>query len=314
MDLVLAGFLALSMGGSSFAAAFGAAHGGGVASSKVLASLFTLCVILGAVAVGRPVASTLGRGIIPSEVFLGRGLTIVLFSAGLSMGAATLMRIPQTTSLVTVAAIVGVGAALGRWDAGRVVTMLPYWILLPLVGVGLTYGAARLVYPPRRGNFWVYERWVHHRPRLRFLILAGSCWCAFSAGANNVANVAGPFAQKTGLGMPASLTLFAILFGAGAWIFTGPLRTVGAQVVPLGLLTASILSMVSGALMIAASWAGVPQSMVMLQMGAVIAVAGLKNGWTQTAEDPVVRRALFTWTINPAATFIVSFILARWWL
>jgi phosphate/sulfate permease len=150
-----------------------------------------------------------------------------------------------------------------------------------------------------------------------FVIIA-SCYNAFAVGTNNVANVVGPLMGSAGVfTLYDLLFFFAIVYGAGAFIFVGPIKTASQEIVPLGLLTASIMSLVSGTLMILASAFGVPQSFVMLQMGAIFAVSSLKDGHGPTFNKPLTKRTLYTWTINPIITFFVSLglsyvILGRW--
>ena len=104
--LLLAMFFAMNMGGASFAASFAASYGGGFIKQGKAGVLFIVFVILGAVLLGQNVSLTLGRGIIPSDLITQKALIIIFLCAGLSMFSANLMKIPQSTSLVTVAAIV----------------------------------------------------------------------------------------------------------------------------------------------------------------------------------------------------------------
>jgi len=166
---------------------------------------------------------------------------------------------------------------------------------------------AGFIYPPRRKNFWIYERFINHQKKLKALVITMSCYGAFAVGTNNVANVVGPLMGSVEtLTLNHLLILFAVIYGTGAFIFTEPIKTAGQKIIPLGLLTASIVSMVSGTLMLVASVFGIPQSFVMLKMGAIFAVSSLKDGERPTFEKPLIKRILYTWTINPIITFFVS--------
>lgn len=306
---LLAVFFATNMGGASFAASFSAPYGGKVVGHRHAAFLFISFVLFGAVVFGQNVAVTLGNNIVPAADMTGPAIVVVFLSAGLSMFVANRANIPQSTSLVTVAAIAGVGCFIGDVNTGEILRFIPFWILLPLLSYLMTYILVGRIYPPRSSNFWVYQKFVNQKSRLKVFVLVASCYNAFSVGTNNVANVVGPlmgYTEDDGTST-VLMTVLALIYGTGAIIFTGPIKTAGNKIVPLGLMTASIISFISGTLMIIASWWGVPQSFVMLQMGALFAVSSLKHGTEYTLKNPLIQRTFYTWTINPIITFFVSY-------
>lgn len=304
---ILAVFFALNMGGASFAASFASAYGGRTIGRYQAGLLFVIFVILGAVLFGQNVAHTLGKGLVPAQLLTSRALIVIFLSAGASMLVANLMNIPQSTSLVTVAAIAGVGLFYQDLRIDMILFMLPFWLLLPVLSYGIAYAIGRYVYPPRKINFWIYERLVNHQKRLKFFVILCGCYNALSVGSNNVANVAGPFVGLDNYPVVLALLVFAVFYGGGAFVFQGPLKTAGEKVVPLGLLTASIISLVSSTLMLTASGLGIPQSFVMLQVGALYAIATLKDGPEITFGNSLARSTFLTWTVNPVITLFVSY-------
>lgn len=302
----LALFFAMNMGGASFAASFGSAIGANIIGRRKARFLFLIFVIIGAVTLGENVTQTLGNEMIASELLKPKAVALIFFSAGLSMLIANLMHIPQSTSLVTVAAIVGVGAYYESVNIKTLLFMAPFWLLLPCLSFGITYIATKKIYPPSKKNFWIYERFINHIDKLKIFVILTSCYNAFSVGTNNVANVVGPLITHH-TSIIKMLGWFALIYGAGAFVFKGAAKTVSKRIVPLGLLTASIISVVSGSLMIIASWFGVPQSFVMLQLGAVFAISALKDGHDITLANPFTQKTLYTWTINPILTFIFTY-------
>lgn len=305
--IFLAVFFAVNMGGASFAASFAAPYGGRLIEKQKAAVLFILFVILGSVLLGKPVSMTLGRELIRPDLIGPQAIVIIFFSAGLSMFVSNMMKIPQSTSLVTVAAIAGVAAYYRQLNLKTLYYLLPFWILLPVLSYFLTHVITGYIYPPRKGNFRIYERFINHQDKLKVFVIVTSCYNAFAVGTNNVANVAGPLMGPAGMFTLRDLLIFfAFIYGAGAFVFAGPIKTAGHKIVPLGLLTASIISLVSGTLMVFASVFGVPQSFVMLKMGAIFAVSSLKDGRGSTFNKPLTKRTLYTWTINPVITFFIS--------
>lgn len=305
--ILLAIFFAVNMGGASFAASFAAPFGSKIIERQKAALLFIVFVLLGSLLLGKKVSVTLGSEIIPAEFINSKVIIIIFFSAGVSMFISNLMKIPQSTSLVTVAAIAGVGFFYEQLNIRTLCYLIPFWILLPIASYFLTHWLTGVVYPPRKRNFWVYERIINHKNKLKTLVIVMSCYSAFAVGTNNVANVVGPLMGLSDfIALGYLLVFFALVYGSGAFIFIEPIKTAGHKIIPLGLLTASIISMVSGTLMLVASIYGVPQSFVMLQMAAIFAVSSLKDGQSSTFEKSVTKNILYTWTINPLLTFFIS--------
>jgi len=302
---------ALSMGGSNFGASFAAAYGGKILTRKKAQLLFVIFVFLGAVLIGRPVAETLGSKIIPPGLIKVDVLLIILISATVSLFAANLLHVPQSTSLVTVGAILGAGLYFKQIYSGTFFYLMPFWVFSPIIAYILTYLLGKLVYPPRKSNFWIYEKLVNHTDRLKTFVIIASCYNAFSVGTNNVANAAGPLFGAGILGKGLGLALIAPVFGLGSFVFHHPLKTAGNKIVPLGLLTATIICLVTGTLMIIASVFGVPQSFVMIKVASVFAIGGLKNGHKLTFANPVTKKTYLTWLITPLLATLISYTLTR---
>ena len=297
------------MGGSNFSVSFAAACGGKILKKRKAQILFSLFVVLGALTLGRPVADTLSKKLIPRELLSFDSVLIVLFSASLSLFIANKLRIPQSTSLVTVGSIMGVGLYFREIFLKNFLYLLPFWIFLPVAGYLLTYFLGRAVYPPRKSNFWIYEKLVNHKERLKVFVVIISCYNAFSVGANNVANAVGPLYGAGIIEKTLGLAVVAVAFGFGSFCFTGTLKTTSQDIVPLGLFTATIICIVTGTLMIFASILGIPQSFVMIKVASVFAIGGLKDGHRVTFSNPLTKKTYLTWIITPIFAIIVSFLL-----
>jgi sulfate permease len=297
------------MGGGNFAASFAAAYGGNIITKKKAQFLFGIFVFLGAVLVGHPVTQTLSSRLIPSEIIKLDIVIIVLISATASLFIANLLHVPQSTSLVTVAALFGVGLYFRNIYVKTFLYLVPFWVIFPIIGYILTYLLGRLVYPPRKSNFWIYEKLINHKERLRAFVIIASCYNAFSVGTNNVANAVGPLSGAGVVDTTVGLALIAPIFGLGSFVFHEPLKTASHKIVPLGLLTATIICVVTGTLMITASILGVPQSFVMIKVASLFAISGLKNGHKITFANPVTKKTYLTWLITPIMAVIISYIL-----
>lgn len=307
--MIVAVIFALNMGSSNFAASFAAAHGGGIISLRKARVLFCIFVFLGAVMIGEPVAETLKCRIIPEELLSTQNVIIVIFSATATILFANIMHVPQSTSLVTVSSIAGVGLYHRQVFGSIFIYLLAFWIMFPVFGYFLSLLLGKIVYPPRGGNFRIYEKLVNHQNRLKSFVIVASCYNAFSVGANNVANVAGPLMGTGFLGKISGLVLISPIFGAGSFLFQKSIKTTGEKIVPLGILTATIICIVTGTLMIIASIWGVPQSFAMIKIASVMAIGGLKNGHRMTFSNPSTKKTYITWIVSPAVSFSFSFLL-----
>ena len=244
-----------------------------------------------------------------SDVCSSDLVLVILISATVSLFIANLLRVPQSTSLVTVASIVGVGLYYGNIYTKTFLYLVPFWLLFPVIGYFSTYFLGKLIYPPRRSNFWIYEKLVNHRKRLKLFVIIASCYNAFSVGTNNVANAVGPLVGAGILPETLGFMLIAPIFGLGSLTFPQSIKAVSRKVVPLGLLTATIVCIVTGTLMITASILGVPQSFVMIKLASVFAISGLKNGHKLTFNNPETKKTFLTWIITPIIAAISSFLL-----
>lgn len=309
--LIIAALFAVNMGAPSFAGSFATAYGSKVIGSKKAGFLFLICALAGALLLGSAVSKTLSKGIIPAELITRQSTLIILFSATLSLFVANLMHIPQSTSLSTLASLWGVGLFHRQVHAGKIYYLLACWVIATVISFTVIYFITRYIYPPKRRNFWIYEKIVQHQERLKKIVIWTSCYKAFAQGTNNVANAVGPLFGAGLMGLTEGLLVMGIFFGGGAFGFSGPLKTSGEKIIPLGLLTATIINLVSGTITIVASKLGVPFPTVIVYTVSIFAIGSIKDGVDMMLENPVTRKTLFTWIINPVITLGVSFLLAN---
>ena len=64
LPLLVAMFLAINMGGSGTSPSFATAYGSGILRKDIIPGLFGLCVLLGALLVGKNTAITIGKDIL----------------------------------------------------------------------------------------------------------------------------------------------------------------------------------------------------------------------------------------------------------
>ena len=303
-------FFAMNMGGSGIAPTFSAVYGGGLIKKRTAAILFTIFVIIGAATLGRGVVKTLSQGILPRE-FLSADVALVILSAAtLSLFLANVLAIPESTSMVTVGAIVGAGLYFKHIQLKTFLWLIPMWLLFPAASFIATFLLYRVLYPPHRGNLWLYEKIFSNESKLNKLAVAVSCYGAFAVGTNNVANAIGPLVGANLIDTTTGLILVAPLFGLGALIFgKRNIETFGKEVVPLGLITSNIICIVTGTLLIIASSLGAPFPYVQLNALSIFAISCVKNGHRFTLGHHITKRTFMVWTLTPLLAAGVSFAL-----
>jgi sulfate permease len=292
---------ALNIGGSGLAPSFGAVMGAGILPERRARLLYLLCVVLGALLFGQYVARTLGAGILAQGQFTPAVALVILAASTAALLLANLLHIPQSTSWVTVFSI----AAAAWWKEALLLDkitgrLLPAWIVLPILSFLLSAGLARLLYPMRRVNIRMHEYLTRHEVFLRRAAILSSCYVAVSIGANNVANVVGPLAGAGLIGATTGLLFVAPLVGLGPLLFPGPGRSVGREIVPLGLLSAVIVNLVTGSIIVAASCFGIPQSLVHVNTAAVAAISFTKEENWRSMRHEVLSRFGLIWFATPA--------------
>ena len=304
-------FFAMNMGASGIAPSFAAAYGGRLIKKKKAIILFGIFVILGALLLGKNVTLTLGKKLLPQGLISFDVASIILVSAALSLFLANILKIPQSTSQVTLAAIVGAGLYFKELNLRTLfLKILPMWIILPLLSYILTFVLYRIIYPPEHDNLHIYQKIFANERKLRLSSLVASCYVAFAIGTNNVANAVGPLFGARVVEVFAGLILIAPLFSIGAAVLgKGPLETAGKEIVPLGLISSTLVSFVTATLLIFASILGIPQSLVQLNLFSIFAISCLKNGHRCTIDHHITQKAFMVWIITPLLAIIISYLL-----
>ena len=303
-------FFAMNMGASGIAPSFAASYGGKIIKKNKAVFLFSIFVILGALLLGRNVSLTLGKNLLPKEFLNFDTALIIIFSATLSLFLANLLRIPQSTSQVTVGAIVGAGLYFKHLYLKTLFfKILPLWFLLPTLSYFFTFLLYRLIYPPKNRNLHIYEKIFTHENKLRKASIIVSCYVAFAIGSNNAANVVGPLSGAGILGIITGLILIAPIFGLGAWLMgKGPLETAGKEIVPLGIFSSTLVSFVTATLLLMASFLGIPQSLVQLNICSIFAISSLKNGRQATFDLHIAKKTFIIWVVTPLISIIISYL------
>jgi phosphate/sulfate permease len=310
--LGLSTFFALNMGGSTMAPAFGVAIGARILTRRQAVALFCVFLVAGALLIGGDVAKVLTRDIVPAATLDRRTILVAVGAASTALFVANLLRIPQSTVWCTVFALTAIGLARGNLKSETLLyRFVPAWVGLPLASFALTAGLTRIFYPLRGWNYRLYEHLQKHEWKMRGLVVASSCYVAFSAGGNNVPNVVGPLAAANVFDVFTCFVVMAPIYGLGGALFRAPTRTVGNDVVPVGPFSATICNLVTGSMILLASRLEVSQSLVQVNMAAVLAVSLVKDGGHLLVRHRTLWRTVALWFVTPLIALGLTFALVR---
>ncbi|MGC8765987.1 MAG: anion permease [Brevinematia bacterium] len=305
-------FLAINMGASGFSISFAPSYGCGLLKRKNAILLYSIFLFIGALLVGHKVVDTLTLKLVRGFDNPISGL-IILFSASTTMFLANILKIPQSTSFVMVGAFTGSGIYYGKTNFLKLAEIFGVALVFSLLAFGVTYALMSLFYPPKERNFRLYEKFAANNKLLRNFILYTDCYSAFAVGTNNVANVVAPVIIS-GLALPSLflLAIFAPFFGLGGFLFgKGVINTISKEIIPLGEISAGVVSLVTSSFVIFASLLGMPTPYVQFTTFAILAISAIKDGIGLTARKLLVKKIIFTWILIPIITGVLSYLLHK---
>ena len=326
IPFIIAMFLAITMGGSGTAPAFSAAYGANVIKKSLIPGLFGIMVFLGAIIAGKGTATTIGKGLLAPEMMSFTVVSIILFSVAISLLIANLAGIPQSTSQSTVLSVSAVALYLSSLNTDKLfLEIIPTWFILPVISFFLSLFIGKYIYHPMRKRGYTLPRAQNEnlKPIWNGLLVVMSLYVAFSIGANNVANAAGPIASMTAnelnitgndnfiLIMILSTLIVAPSFGIGSSIFGHKIvKNTGKEIVLFGKFEAVIIAFVSASLLLLASLTkGIPTSLVQLNVAAILGIGVAKLGTKNIFRKTEVRRFFVMWLISPIVAFSLSLLL-----
>ena len=323
---LIAIFLAIMMGGSGTGPSFSAAYGANVVKRSLIPGLFGIMVFLGAFIAGKGTASTMGKDLLDPDMMTFTLVSIILFSVGIALLIANLAGIPQSTSQATVLSVVAPAMYFNELNTSKLLLeIIPTWFILPILSFFISLALGKYIYRPmrKRGLTMSRAQNMNLNPLWNGIILALSLYVAFSIGANNVANAAGPIAAMTAnelnisldenfiLIMILSTLIIAPNFGIGSSIFGHKIvKNTGKEIILFGKFEAGIIAFVSASLLLLASVIrGIPSSLVQLNVAAVLGIGVAKLGTKNIFGKTKVKKFFMMWLIAPVIAFSLSLIL-----
>ena len=319
VGVTLAGlYVGGNIGANDAANCIGASVGAGLMRFRTAITLVALFVVAGALLQGGGVVKTVGKGIVTDPIE-PLGVLSALLCGGLFVTLATFFKVPVSTSQSVVGAVAGVGVAADLTVAWKkLFTIAQCWVLCPLLSMVLTFviykitGALmRRIASGRTATFI-----------LTVMVVISAAYAAYSLGANNLGNAIGPIvALGTVPDIPLwegpdyvvvmpltvagalSIALGALLFGRGV------AETVGKNIIPLDLPSASAVQVSMAFGLHLFSMFGIPVSTSQAIVGALLGI-GLSHG-IKTVSRRKIAEVVVGWVLAPSLSGLVSFGLYR---
>lgn len=331
VGVVAAVFVGVNIGGSSTGVAFGPATGSGVLSMRQASGLMAVFVLIGGFTIGTNVVDTLGTDFVPAEYFtLGASIGVLLFiGVGILLG--NVLKVSTSTSQTAVAAVVGMGAALGELNWRTVGIVGTWWILSTILAFWICAFVGRYFYDAVVDVFGLESGETDYLAEL--LVIGIGCYMAFSAGASNVANAVAPLVGSGQLDMTTGVAIGGVAIGVGAFAI-GPrtMETVGEDITDLSLEASLIAEVIAASILTGLSWAGIPASLAVVltacviglgwgrasrrvPLQAIVRTEGLTNGqrerWAGDQPDlfnpTTTKRIVTTWIATPTLAGLIAY-------
>ncbi len=236
---------------------------------------------------------------------------VVALASGLTVASMTYLALPVSTSQAVVGALVAIAIGQGQVDWSLLAKVVICWIGTP-IGAAL----AVLVLYPLLGalvnrlalNLFDYDL------VLRGALVVTGAYGAFALGANNVANVTGPFVGA-GSGM---LSISSACWIGGASIALGVLtygrqvmKTVGRGLVKLDAFGAFVVVLAESLTVHTYAVVGVPVSTSQAVVGAVLGI-GIIQG-QRSVDRRVLGRIGAAWLATPVVSGVLTWTLTVQW-
>jgi len=307
--LIISIFLGMNMGASGFSISFAPSYGSGLLTRKKAILFYMIFVSIGGVLIGPRVVTTLTTKISQTSFGEYSGL-IIIISSGLMMFLTNLLRIPQSTSFITVSAFTGAAFYYHQVNWHTIIKILYIAVLFCILAFLITYFIEKIFYPPRNSNFRLYEKSFVHNNKLKKFIVWTDCFSAFAVGTNNIANVVAPILLSVSVNPILCILPIGLSFGIGGLVFgKGVINTISKEIIPIGQISAGIISLVTSSFVIIASLLGLPTPYVQFTTFSVLAISSVKDGFYLTYKKSVVKKIISVWVALPILTFLLSYLL-----
>ncbi|MCD6592972.1 anion permease [Candidatus Bathyarchaeota archaeon] len=296
-------FISAILGANNASACFGANVGAGFVRYRTAAVLAALGVFLGVIIEGAKLSRAVYHGVL-GEVSM-EAMTIIMVTAMIIIGVATIFRLPLSLSesLIGSAVGIGIGSQINvNWRF--TLTVFAFWVINPFFSAILSVAICRVLsYATSRVKNILTLNYIYGK-----VASALSFYVAYVLGANTLGLVSGIYVPF----MPIK-EIIPLLFGLAAalgiyFLSRGITESVGREIIGLSPVTA-LVSQLSGAITVHLfTQFGLPVSITQAQVGGILGIGIAKRIVFMNKRKS--RNIILGWMLAPLAGAIISWLLS----
>ncbi len=289
-----------SLGRNNVATLFGSSVMSGIINYRVATVIAGVFVFIGAIIHGSAGLSTVNS------------ITKVSFdiSVSASIGTAILIilmthfSIPTSITQGIVGSLIGIGMLNGDVNWYIVLKIAILWMIAPFGAIAISFISHKFL----SVHFNKIKSLRKRQTILQMMTFLFSVYASYSLGANNVANVVGPFVGKGMLNITQALFVGGSVMAFGALMSSKKvIYSVGKNITSMEPFDASIAVFSESTTLFIYSLLGIPTSSVQASIGSTIGV-GLVKG-LKTMNFKSIARMIVGWVITPFLTALLAIMI-----
>ena len=288
-------FFGWSLGANHGANVFGPAVVNGLIKYRYAIWISAIFVLLGAMLEGRSGLETLSS--VSSQTLLTATISVICAASSLTI--MTFVELPVSSSQAMMGSIIGIGILKNSVDWSVLIKVAICWIATPIGGIIFGYLFYKII-----GYFFNrISSVVNQNSALKIMGILIGAYGSYAFGANNVANVTGPFAQFLNFEVAALIGGLSIGFGILTYS-KKVMYTVGKSIVQLDYFSSVMAALSLSFTLWLFAKIGVPVSSSQAIVGAVIG-AGLARG-SNTLNIKTLKKISIGWVVTPLISGLFS--------
>ncbi len=313
--ILIALFLAMNVGANNTAAEMGAAYGSGIRTRKEAITLIAIFVILGAIISGSAVMKTLGAGTgalvgdRPFKLFFYVIFVFMAVSAAFDF-ISSIFKVSIPTSYAIVSCIVAIGLYYNTLAVDKALVILKWWGISALAAFVAAFILGKILHFKFAKSLSGLKESGRARTVLGALLTFSGCFVAFAGGANGAAKAMGPLVAVGITTVSWGLLLGGAGIAAGALIFgKTALEHSDKEITEIGLVKAILIEMICGAVLLSASFNGIPVSVSVAVSSGLMGMGCADMGFFQSLRKHHFVRTCFIWLAVPVASMGLTYFL-----
>jgi PiT family inorganic phosphate transporter len=289
-----------SLGRNNVATLFGPSVVSGIMNYRVATVMAGIFVFVGSIIHGSAGLSTVNS---ITKVSLGISLSASIGTAILII-LMTHFSIPTSITQGIVGSLVGLGMMNGYVNWHIVLKVAIFWVIAPFGAIAISFISHKLL----SMHFNKIKSLRKRQTILQMMTLLFGIYASYSLGANNVANVIGPFVGKGMLNTTQALLIGGSVMAFGALMSSRKvIYSVGKNITSMEPFDASIAVFSESTTLFVYSLLGIPTSSVQSSIGSTIGIGFVKG--LKTVNFKGISRMIIGWIITPFLTALFSMMI-----